>query len=1103
MTRSLNTLSCIALLLLLGANAAFAQGTAQLNGRVADESGAVLPGVTVTATQTDTGFTRTTVSDDTGEWLMPNLPIGPYKLEVSLQGFRTYEQTGLVLQVNANPTITTALAVGNLEETVSVDAAAPLVDVRSAGINEVVEQSKIVELPLQTRQVTDLILLAGGAVNTGSVTQLGIAKSVAISVAGGLRNGVEYTLDGAMHNNTYDNSNLPFPFPDALQEFSVATGGLSAENGMHSSASVNAVTKSGTNTLHGNAFEFFRDSKFNAAGALAPIGPNGKKKGDGLSKNVFGGTLGGRIIRDKLFFFGGYERTRIRQITPDNIAFVPTAAMLAGDFTAAASPACNAGRQVSLLAPFVGNRINPAQFSPAAVKITQFEMFPKSTDPCGELRYSLPMDNNDEQYVSRVDYQWGTNHSLFGRYMDTFERRPPTLAQTRNLLTLRGTPNISKRAQTSAFGDTQVFGANTVNSFRVTYVRTSTKSNQPPETFFDAPSLGIPVHTYIPGLLSLSVTNGFTFSGGPSVGAVSDNAAYQMQDDFSKVIGRHQMSFGANIAYSTLDQMNAALSVGDFIFNGRATGLGLADFLTGQVSQFRHGAPGLLITNQWYIGLYTQDTWRTTDRLTLNLGLRWEPYLGTNFENNAISNFSMDNFHKGVRSTQFVKAPLGLIYPGDPGFPPGQSGLNKNWTNLSPRVGAAWDVTGDGRLAVRSSYALNYDFAGAVFQNTAVQAAPFNNRLDLIGNYPFDDPYRIIAGGQQHPVTGAPPKDATFPGAGSYAAIDPNINSTRVQSWNFTVERQIGTAWGVSATYLGSYMDRLWGQNQLNPGVYLGLGPCVLQGVNYPVCSTSANLEQRRVLALENPVEGRLLSNVALYEAVGTQTYRGLKLSFRRRSSDGISLSGNYTAAHCETDTQVSGSFLQFSAGYQNPNDPTYDRGNCTQSQRQIATFNVGYKTPEFSNRVLRTVASNWRASGILSAHTGDWLTVTTGREITFTGIPGQRVNQVRDDPYTKDKTLTAYLDPAAFAYPASGTFGDEPNRSIEGPGFWNIDMALARLLTLGAGRTLEVRVETFNLLNHFNWGNPAVNLDAGTFGRITTQQGNSRIMQFALKYGF
>ena len=250
-----------------------------MSGRITDESGAVLPGVTVTATQTDTGFTRTVVTDETGSYVMPNLPTGPYRLEVSLQGFRTYAQTGIVLQVAATPTINAVLAVGNLEETVSVEAAAPLVDVQSAGIGEVVENERILELPLQGRQVTDLIVLAGGAVQTQTASNRAMQGGVGVSVAGGQSFGVAYLLDGAMHNNPQDNLNLPLPFPDALQEFSVATGGLSAQNGMHSGASVNAVTKSGTNMLHGNAFEFLRDKRFNATDPFAPARPRRQAQG--------------------------------------------------------------------------------------------------------------------------------------------------------------------------------------------------------------------------------------------------------------------------------------------------------------------------------------------------------------------------------------------------------------------------------------------------------------------------------------------------------------------------------------------------------------------------------------------------------------------------------------------------------------------------------------------------------------------------------------------------------------------------------------------------------------------------------------------------------
>src|SRR5687768_11265893 len=303
MFRNFRILAVVAVATLFAASIASAQlSTADLTGRVTDPSGAVLPGVTVTVTQTDTGLVRSTVSDESGTYLLTNLPTGPYRLEVSLQGFRTYVQTGIVLQVGATPTINAVLGVGNLEETVSVEAAAPLVDVQSAGISEVVENERIVELPLQGRRVTDLIVLAGAAVNTGDVSgQRNRQDSVAISVAGGLRTGVAYVLDGAMHNDPYDNTNMPFPFPDALQEFSVATGGLAAQSGMHSAAAVNAVTRSGTNAFHGNAFEFLRDKHFNATDPFAPVGADGKKVDDGLVRNQFGGTLGGPIVRDKLF----------------------------------------------------------------------------------------------------------------------------------------------------------------------------------------------------------------------------------------------------------------------------------------------------------------------------------------------------------------------------------------------------------------------------------------------------------------------------------------------------------------------------------------------------------------------------------------------------------------------------------------------------------------------------------------------------------------------------------------------------------------------------------------------------------------------------------
>src|SRR5499426_3570859 len=263
---------CLALFaLLLSSTVTLAQlSTAQLSGRVTDESGAVLPGVTVTATQTDTGFVRSDVTDGSGAYILSNLPTGPYRLEAALQGFRTYVQTGIVLQVAGSPVVNVSLSVGNLEESVTVEGAAPLVDVKSAGISAVVRNEEILQLPLNGRNAVELVMIAGAAVQTITATQRALPGSLGVSVAGGQSFGVAYVLDGAMHNNPYDNLNLPLPFPDALQEFQVETSAQNANQGVHSGASVNSVTKSGTNDIHGDLFEFVRNYKFNARDPFAP-----------------------------------------------------------------------------------------------------------------------------------------------------------------------------------------------------------------------------------------------------------------------------------------------------------------------------------------------------------------------------------------------------------------------------------------------------------------------------------------------------------------------------------------------------------------------------------------------------------------------------------------------------------------------------------------------------------------------------------------------------------------------------------------------------------------------------------------------------------------
>jgi hypothetical protein len=473
--------AAFAFALLLAAAPAWAQAISgsQVSGVVRDASGGALPGAEVTITKVDTGQTRTAITGPDGTYALPNLPVGPYTLRVALDGFNTDVQEGIVLQVSTNPEINVTLAIGALSEQVTVTANAAMVETRSTGVGQVIDNQRVVELPLNGRQATELIFLSGLATSApaGDLNTNKNYPTVTISVAGGQANGMTYIMDGGTHNDPFNNLNLPTPFPDALQEFKVETSALPARYGHHASSAVNLITKSGTNRFRGNAFDFVRNYRFNARNFFAP-------ERDSLKRNQFGGALGGPIAQNRVFFFGGYQGKIERSNPATTFSFVPTAAMRAGDFTAFASPACNAGRQVTLGRGFVNNRIDPALLNPVAVSMLRY--LPVADDPCGRVQYGIPNNNTEHQAIGKVDYTLSQEQSAFVRYLYAVYDNPATF-DGENALTLSRTGQ-KNQVHSMVTGHNWILSSNTLNSLRFTYNRTI--NDRPLPEFFTATDLG-------------------------------------------------------------------------------------------------------------------------------------------------------------------------------------------------------------------------------------------------------------------------------------------------------------------------------------------------------------------------------------------------------------------------------------------------------------------------------------------------------------------------------------------------------------------------------------------------------------------------------------
>ncbi|HSR09616.1 MAG TPA: carboxypeptidase regulatory-like domain-containing protein [Bryobacteraceae bacterium] len=1086
----------------------FAQ-TAQIQGTVLDSTGSAVPGADVKATQTATGQVRNVSSGADGVYVLANLPIGPYRLEVSKQGFTTYVQTGITLQVNTNPTVDVSLKVGNVSEQVQVEANAALVETQATGIGQVMENRRILELPLNGRVATDLIALTPAVIVQGSAGNGGYPGTQQYSINGGQSFGTAFWLDGSVFNNPWDNANMPFPFPDALQEFKVETSSLTAQNGVHAGGTITGVTKSGTNAFHGDAFEFLRNGDLNGTNWSTHTN-------DGLKRNQFGGTVGGPIKKDKLFFFFGYQGTITHQTAFAN-DFIPTPAMLQGDFSAC--PADIAGLTPAQKSLFTNNKLNPGvSYDPAAVKLAQ--KLPVATNGCGLSPLGLVTLVNEKQYVGRGDYQISAKNTLFGTYVRSQYYRPPSLNATPDNILTSSQGGLDDADQTWTVGDTYVFSPTIVNQLRASASRIGIRRFD--SDFVDSCDLGVQnVYCgYVPHQSTFNIgaagINGFSV--GPGTGGKADahSTILQLNDDVSWVHGAHQINFG--MGGSTYKML--------FLGNVYAQGLwgfgNIPSFLLGQFTSFAMSAPNPLPQQRWFINGYIQDTWKVSSRLTVNLGVRWEPSIPPGALNRSAYNFSFANMLAGITSKTFVNGPPGMSFPGDPGFQ-GLSGVNPQWNLFAPRVALGYDPTGTGKMTIRASFGISYDYVnGSMYVNSA-DSPPFGNTTIIPGGQ-FSNPYASNPGGNIFPFSLN--ANTPFAPGGTYIAEQPNNKATEVYQWNFVVQRQFGNDWVASATYTGSESQNLLASYQTNPGVYIP-GNCAAGQYGLKVagpCSNPGNTNARRLFTLNNYPGNKLYGFVDQFDTGGTSSYNGMILTIQKRLSKGLSTSANYTWSHCIGDLTLGNSTGNAGGGYTIPNNRAYDRGNCqsveiggifSSDRRQNFNWTTVYETPKFSNHLTSLIASGWKFSGIYRASSAPWVTVFMSSDVALTGAAntGQRPNTNGAPSLCANPGPTCWINPAAFSAPAAGTFGNLGRSNIQAPAFWQVDMAASREFRIREGYTLEARAEAFNLSNSRRAGiSPpslfagasGLNLTYGTpgFGTITSSL-DPRILQMALKFVF
>ncbi len=1054
--------------LLLVSSLAWAQTTGTINGVVKDSSGAAAPSARVTATNDSTGYQRQMTADSNGAYLIPAVPVGTYIVSAELAGFKKVQQANVAVTVDQNVRVDLTLAVGEVSETINVESEGSQVDTRQATISHIVDQKRVTELPLNGRNPAFLANLLPGATVVSISTRPAITGS-AINMNGTRSNAQQFLLDGAPFNAVQRSDGLPLPPPDVIQEFRVVANAYSAEYGRNGGGVFSTVTRSGTNELHGSAWEFLRNDKLNARNFFSPSIPT-------LRQNQYGVSVSGPVMfpkydgRNKTFFVFAWQGQKIREVALSNSAVPPTEREKAGDFSAGRFPTDpNNNNQ-----PFAGGLIPASRFDPVAVKVLGRLRGANTADGRYVEQASRPTDQN--QFLAKADHQITNKNSFSVKYwVDRGQILDPWPFNA-NLPWSPGVFAVS--IHNGSMNDTHIFSPTLLNQFRSAFTRRlENRYNTVAESAVD---LGVRVaKPNVPFLPNLRITGRMLLTTQINGQPTKLDNTFLFSDTLNWIHGRHNIKVGGSVEQPSFHG-RPLFDNGDFTFSGQITGNALADFLIGRPVAFSSSAGREDNNTTYYLGFFAQDDFRVNNRLTLNLGMRYQyftPMINRRDRTGTIQ--------PGVQSRVFPDAPLGLVYPGDNGLPRALYNGDKN--NFAPRIGIAWDPRGNGRTSVRLGYGVFFQFPLIEVSNILAVNQPFVINVALPNPFSLTDPWRgQFNGGVDDPITQFLTRGrANFftPVAGS--AVDRNFRDSYIQQYSLSIQHQVTSSMTAEIAYVGNVARKLHINRQINPAVF---GPG----------ATVGNTNARRRL---NP---GILGPITYYEPTGNSNYNSLQLSLNRRFAKGLLLSGAFTWSKAiDFNSGVSSGTL-----ISHPDSPKFDLGVADFDRTAVLAGSVVWEMPYFKsgNKVAQFVLGGWQPTGLWRFVTGAPFNPVTGRDNSLTGINADRPNVISEPKLSADRPrgeqVARYFEIAAFDQNRLGEFGNTGRNSLRGPGSATIDFSMIKNFRLAEKHSLQFRAEMFNLFNHANLANPVATWGTPTFGRILSAA-DPRLIQLALKYSF